>query len=118
MKSDIKNTMLRFNEFNASKNKFSLVLSLVVGVIYYIFVFCVGMFPDVLGYKIGPSSITLGILSGLAIIIISVVTTGIYAYVANKHFDREQDEIIEEMKECGIIKDGELASVDYVKKEN
>lgn len=84
-------------------------------VLYYIFVLCVGMFPDVLGYKIGPSSVTLGIVSGLAIIIISIVTTGIYAYVANKHFDREQKEILDEMQDCGIIKDGQLVDDAYIK---
>lgn len=69
MQNNIKDTMNKFNKFNKSRNKFSLTLSLIMMIIYYIFVFCVGMFPDVLGYKIGPSSVTLGIISGLAIII-------------------------------------------------
>lgn len=115
MKNNTKDIMNKFNQFNQSRNKFSLTLSLIVMVIYYIFVFCVGMFPDILGYRIGPSSVTLGIISGLAIIIISIATTGIYAYVANKHFDREQNEILDEMKDCGIIKDGQLADSNCIK---
>ncbi len=115
MKNNIKHTMDKFDKFNQSKNKFSLTLSLIVMIIYYIFIFCVGMFPEVLGYKIGPSSITLGIISGISIIIISIATTGIYAYVTNKHFDRKQNEILEEMQQCGIISDGKLTNPDYTK---
>ena len=50
--------VVKFRNFIAFRNKISLILSLVVLVCYYVFVIGVGLFPEVLGYRLGPSSIT------------------------------------------------------------
>ncbi|MGX3098102.1 DUF485 domain-containing protein [Helicobacter sp. 23-1046] len=98
-----KNAKARFYKFVSFRNKFCLYLSLVILVCYYGFVASVGFFPEVLGYRLGPSSITLGIILGIAIIAISIVSTGIYTLFANKYFDKEQDEILEDLKESGAL---------------
>ena len=93
----------RFYRFVAFRNRFCVWLSFVIVAIYYGFVASVGFFPEVLGYRLGPSAITLGIILGIAIIAISIVSTGIYTLFANKYFDKEQDEILEDLKESGAL---------------
>ena len=65
LKENQQNALSKFRQFVSFRNKISLVLSLVVLVCYYIFVLSVGLFPEVLGYRLGPSSVTLGIIGGL-----------------------------------------------------
>ena len=72
-------------------------------VCYYAFVASIGFFPEVLGYRLGPSSITLGIILGIFIIVLSIVSTGIYTLFANKYFDKEQAEILEDLQESGAL---------------
>lgn len=100
-----KNAKARFYKFVSFRNRFCLYLSLVILICYYGFVASVGFFPEVLGYRLGPSSITLGIILGIAIIAISIVSTGIYTLFANKYFDKEQDEILEDLKESGALEE-------------
>lgn len=93
----------RFYKFVAFRDKFCVWLSVLILVCYYSFVLSIGFFPDMLGYRLGPSSVTIGILWGIAIIVISIVSTGIYTLFANKYFDKEQGEIIEDLSECGVL---------------
>ena len=98
-----KNAKARFYKFVSFRNKFCLYLSLVILVCYYAFVASIGFFPEVLGYRLGPSSITLGIILGIFIIVLSIVSTGIYTLFANKYFDKEQAEILEDLQESGAL---------------
>ncbi|RDU73777.1 DUF485 domain-containing protein [Helicobacter aurati] len=95
----------RFEKFVFFRNKFSVYLSLVIFVCYYVFIASVGFFPEVLGYRLGPSSISLGIIVGVFIIVLSIISTGVYTLFANKYFDKEQAEVIEEMERTGLIQE-------------
>ena len=103
----------KFRQFVSFRNKISLVLSLVVLVCYYIFVLSVGLFPDVLGYRLGPSSVTLGIIGGLFIIVLSIVATGIYTFLANTYFDRDQANILEQLQESNVVDALKQGEIDY-----
>lgn len=96
---------VRFYKFISFRNNFSICLSLVILLIYYAFVVSVGFFPNVLGYRVGPSAISIGIILGVSIIVISIISTGIYTLFANKYFDKEQTEIIEELEKTGLIQE-------------
>lgn len=85
----------RYAKFIAFRNIFCIVMSCGILVIFFAFILAIGFYPDILGYKIGPSSITLGIVCGVGIIVIAILSTGIYTLFANKYFDKEQSEIIE-----------------------
>lgn len=105
--------LIRFKNFVSKRNKISLVLSLVILVCYYIFILGVGLTPEVLGYRLGPSSITLGIIVGVFLIVLSVVATGLYTFLANSYFDKDQDEILRELEESDAIKPLQNGEIDY-----
>lgn len=110
-----KSAKARFYKFVAFRDKFCVWLSVLILVCYYAFVVCIGFFPTMLGYRLGPSSITLGILWGIAIIVISIISTGIYTLFANKYFDKEQNEIIDDLKETNLL-DAMIAGAESAKK--
>lgn len=85
----------RYAKFIAFRNIFYIVISCGIFTLFFAFILAIGFYPDILGYKIGPSSITLGVICGVFIIAIAILSTGIYTLFANKYFDKEQSEIIE-----------------------
>ncbi|EES89446.1 DUF485 domain-containing protein [Helicobacter canadensis] len=95
----------RFKNFVAFRNKVSLILSLIVLVCYYAFLLSIGIFPEVLGYRVGPSAITLGIILGIFLIVLCVVATGLYTFFANWYFDKIQKEVIEDLEKSGALED-------------
>ncbi|MBC5857232.1 DUF485 domain-containing protein [Campylobacter jejuni] len=98
-----KKVILRFKNFVSFRNKISLTLSLIILVCYYVFVLGIGLTPDILGYKLGPSSITLGIMLGIGLILLCIISTGIYTFIANCFLDKEQEEAIESLKNEGLL---------------
>lgn len=98
-----KKSLFEFRNFVSKRNKFSLILSLIILVVYYVFVFGIGLFPNVLGYKLGPSSITLGIMWGIFLIVLSIFATGIYTFVANYFLDKEQENLIKDLEKQELI---------------
>lgn len=105
--------LIKFRRFVSFRNKISLILSCVVFACYYAFVLCVGLAPEILGYKIGPSSITLGIICGIFIIVLSVVLTGLYTFLANIYFDKEQTNSIKELQEAELIQKLQNGEITY-----
>lgn len=105
-----------FRQFVSFRNKIALVMSVVILCAYYIFVLGVGLFPEVLGYRLGPSSITLGIIVGIFLIALCIVATGLYTFLANTYFDKDQEEILDSLRESKIIESlekGEICYKDY-----
>lgn len=106
----------KFKYFVSLRNKVSIALSLVVLVCYYLFILSVGLFPDVLGYRLGPSSITLGIICGIFIILLCIIVTGLYTFLANTYFDKQQSEILKQLEEenlLGPLENGEISYHDF-----
>ncbi len=67
--------------------------------------------PEILGYRLGPSSVTLGILIGISIIVLSIIATGVYTFLANTYLDKEQENILQQLEEADVIealKNGEI----------
>ena len=42
---------------------------------------------------------------GIFLSVLSIVLTGIYTLFANKYFDKEQEEVIDELRQNGLIED-------------
>ncbi|TSA83931.1 DUF485 domain-containing protein [Helicobacter mehlei] len=94
-----------FKHFVSLRNKVALWLSVVVLVSYYSFVLSIGLFPEILGYRLGPSAITLGILIGIFLIILCIALTGVYTFIANTHFDKQQEMILHDLEQSGALEE-------------
>ncbi|PAF45499.1 DUF485 domain-containing protein [Helicobacter sp. 11S02629-2] len=98
-----------FFSFLKARRNIALTLSIVIFITYYGIMICVGFFPDFLGVRVGNSAISLGIVFGVSFIVLSIILTGVYTYIANTFFDRELKDALAEMKknklidECGLI---------------
>ena len=68
-------------------------LSSVVLVIYFTFISILAFSPQIFGILIFGDSITLGILSGLLIIFVSIILTFIYVFFANNYLDKLKEKI-------------------------
>ena len=105
MKKSMEQSIKEFKKFVSFRNKVALWLSAVVLVCYYVFVLSIGLFPEILGYRLGPSSIPLGIMVGIFLIVLCIVVTGLYTFFANQYFDKQQDEILLNLEESGALED-------------
>ena len=68
------------------RSSFGWTLSIIMLIIYYGFIALVAFAPDLIAVKIA-GSITIGIVLGAAIILISIVLTGVYVMRANAEYD-------------------------------
>jgi uncharacterized membrane protein (DUF485 family) len=69
-----------------TRKTFGWTLSIIMLVIYYGFIALVAFAPNVIGIKVG-SSITFGLILGVAVILSAIVLTGIYVWRANAQYD-------------------------------
>ncbi|MCL9821372.1 DUF485 domain-containing protein [Helicobacter sp. 14348-15] len=95
----------KYKSFVAFRSKVSLILSLVILLCYYVFLLSIGIFPEVLGYRVGPSAITLGIILGIFLIVLCILATGLYTFFANWYFDKMQKETLEDLEKSGALED-------------
>ena len=82
--------LLRNPDFQAlvrERSRFAWTLSAVNLVIYLGFIGLVAFDRDLMATKIGGGATSLGILLGLAVILVSFLLTGIYVARANTRFD-------------------------------
>lgn len=89
--------------FVSKRNRVSMILLTIILICYYLFVIGVGAFRDILGIQIGNTYITIGIYSGIAIIFLCFITTGIYTYVANKYFDKWQNKVLKKIDSSNLL---------------
>ena len=64
-------------------------------VVYYSFILVIAFSPDIFGIPISDSStITWGIVIGIAVIFFTFFITGIYVHKANTSFDQVLEEVV------------------------
>jgi uncharacterized membrane protein (DUF485 family) len=86
----------KFLELERKRSRFSWGLSAAMLVIYYGYILVVGFAPGVLGRPLSEgSATTIGMPSGVGVILAAVLLTGIYVWRANGEFDRLTREIVE-----------------------
>lgn len=87
----------KFQQLEQRRGRFALLLSIVVLTGYYGFMMVVAFNPALLHQPMSAgSTLTIGAPIGAAIIIISWLLTGWYAWRANGEFDRINAEVIKE----------------------
>lgn len=88
-----------FNTLVKKRQRFAVLLSLLMLVIYIGFILLIAFAPDWLGTPLHAGTrVTRGIPVGIGIIIISFLLTGVYVWRANSEFDRLNQKIIDEVK--------------------
>ena len=87
----------KFAELVAKRTRLAVVLSLLVLVPYYTFMFLVSMQPQVFAAKLSEESVlTIGWPIAVLLVVGGWLTTGIYVSRANGEFDRMTNEILKE----------------------
>ncbi len=87
----------KFAEMVGKRTRFAVILSLVVLIPYYAFMYLVSMQPQLFAAKIGEGSvITIGWPLAAVIVVVGWLLTGVYVSRANGEFDRLNEEILKE----------------------
>ena len=86
----------KFDELVRKRQRFAMLLSAIVLVLFYGFIMQVAFFPEVIGRSISSGKLTYGVLAGFFLFIFFVLLTWLYVRRANTEFDRINAELIEE----------------------
>lgn len=76
-----------FKDLVRERTRFAWTMSGIMLVVYLAFIFMVAFGKGAMSSTIGDSSISWGILLGLAVIVFAFILTGIYVARANSRFD-------------------------------
>lgn len=89
----------RFQELVSKRQRFALLLALIMLVLYYGFILLIAFAPDWLGTPLHPgTSVTRGIPLDIGLIVASFILTGIYVIRANGEFDRLTQQLLREVQ--------------------
>ena len=85
-----------YHELKRKRNAFGWTLTILMLIVYFGYIALIAFNKPFLAQSIGDGVTTLGIPIGLAVIIFTIVITGIYVRRANGEYDRLTTEILEE----------------------
>jgi uncharacterized membrane protein (DUF485 family) len=88
----------KYIELVAKRGSFAWKLSILILIVYYIFIMIIAFSPETLGRTIGNSVTTIGMPIGLGIILLCFILIGIYTKRANGEFDKLTNEIKDEIR--------------------
>ena len=86
----------KYQQLKATRNRLGWTLTILMLIVYYGYIGLIAFDKELLATPIGAGVTTLGIPIGMAVIVFSIVITGLYVRRANGEFDRLTREIIEE----------------------
>jgi len=86
----------KYQELRRKRNSFGWALTLVMLVVYYGYISLIAFNKPFLSQPVGSGVTTIGIPIGMAVIIFTIVITGIYVRRANGEFDALTRAILEE----------------------
>lgn len=86
----------KYHELRRKRNVFGWSMTAVMMVVYYGYIALIAFDKQFLAQPIGAGVTTLGIPIGMAVIIFTIVITGIYVRRANGEYDRLTAEILKE----------------------
>ena len=82
-----------YRELKAKRTRLGWTLTIAMLVVYYGFILLVAFAKPFLATRIGEGVTTIGMPIGLAVIVFTIVITGIYVRRANSEFDALSDQI-------------------------
>lgn len=90
----------KFHHLVSTRNRYALVMTLLVMIIYFGYILLVAFDKPFLAQKLGAGWVTsLGIPLGLGVIVLTILITAFYVHVANTRFDAMADEVLREAGE-------------------
>jgi len=96
MENDLASRILRdpnYQTLKSKRSRFGWWLAAAMMVVYYGFILLVAFDKPFLATRLGSGVMTIGMPIGLAVIVFTIVITGIYVNRANGEYDRLTDEI-------------------------
>lgn len=89
----------RFKLLVHKRQRFALILTLIMLILYVGFILLIAFAPGWLGTPLHEgTNVTRGIPLGVGLIVISFLLTGVYVWRANGEFDRLTKQILDEVK--------------------
>ncbi|MCB2081222.1 MAG: DUF485 domain-containing protein [Rickettsiales bacterium] len=85
-----------FSQLVNRRRRFAIMLTILMLVVYFLFILIIAFSPEALGTQIPGSVISIGIPIGIAIIFFAFILTGIYVHRANTEFDQLTHTILED----------------------
>jgi uncharacterized membrane protein (DUF485 family) len=89
-----------YQKLVSERKSFGWTLAIITLVIYYGYIAIVAFAPSVIAIKVS-GDITVGIILGVAIILASILLTGIYVLRANSEYDDLTNAIVNDVKPGG-----------------
>lgn len=87
----------RFHALQRARSRFAWRLTALIVACYYGFILVVAFRPRVLSQRLHAETVvTVGLFCGAAIILLSVLMTGLYVWRANREFDPLNQSILDE----------------------
>jgi uncharacterized membrane protein (DUF485 family) len=89
-----------YQKLVSERKSFGWTLAIITLVIYYGYIAIVAFAPSIIAIKVS-GDITVGIILGVAIILASILLTGIYVLRANSEYDDLTNAIVNDVKTGG-----------------
>ena len=86
----------KYQQLKSTRNRFGWTLAILMLIVYYGYIALIAFDKEFLAKPMGAGVTTIGIPIGMAVIVFSIVITGLYVRRANSEFDALTREIIEE----------------------
>ena len=89
----------KYQQLKRTRSRYGWTLAILMLIVYYGYIGLIAFDKEFLAKPMGAGVTTIGIPIGMAVIVFSIVITGLYVRRANGEFDRLTREIIEEATE-------------------
>ena len=86
----------KYQQLKRTRSRYGWTLAILMLVVYYGYIGLIAFDKEFLAKPMGAGVTTIGIPIGMAVIVFSIVITGLYVRRANGEYDRITREIIEE----------------------
>lgn len=86
----------KYQQLKSTRNRFGWTLTILMLIVYYGYIGLIAFDKELLATPIGAGVTTLGIPIGMAVIVFTVIITGIYVRRANSEFDAATRDILKD----------------------
>ena len=86
----------KYQQLKATRSRFGWWLTILMLIVYYGYIGLIAFDKELLATPIGSGVTTLGIPIGLAVIVFTIIITGIYVRRANREFDAATRDILKD----------------------